>query len=109
MAMDNNDMMPNTLLGYVYDLNVLLISLLLDKNLHPMSKHVLPSFLFSYRWIIQFCTIQRQLKRKGWSIKTFGPHAYPLSRGYKIPDINLAQKNKLELQSSISFDYLTTF
>jgi hypothetical protein len=44
MAMDNNDMMPNTLLGYVYDLNILLISLLLDKNLHPMGKHVLPRF-----------------------------------------------------------------
>jgi hypothetical protein len=26
-----------------------------------------PPFLFSCRWIVQFCTIQRQLKRKGGS------------------------------------------
>jgi hypothetical protein len=30
-------------------------------------KLLLPSFLFSYRWIDQFCTIQRQLKRNGES------------------------------------------
>jgi hypothetical protein len=29
---------------------------------------VLPLFLFSCRWIVQFCTIQRQLKRNGESI-----------------------------------------
>jgi hypothetical protein len=29
----------------------------------------LSSFLFSCRWIVQFYTIQRQLKRNGWSIK----------------------------------------
>jgi hypothetical protein len=45
-------------------------------------------------------------KMKRRSIQTFGSHAHPLSRGYKIPDINLAQKHKLEFQSSISFDYL---
>jgi hypothetical protein len=31
---------------------------------------VLPPFLFSCRWIVQFCTIQRQLKRNGGSISS---------------------------------------
>ena len=30
---------------------------------------VLPPFLFSCRWIVQFCTIQRQLKRNRGSIR----------------------------------------
>jgi lipid-A-disaccharide synthase-like uncharacterized protein len=29
---------------------------------------ILPLFLFSCRWIVQFCTIQRQLKRNEGSI-----------------------------------------
>jgi hypothetical protein len=42
------------------------------------------------------------------SIRTFRPHPYSLTHQYKIPGINLAQKHELGLQSSISFDYLTT-
>jgi hypothetical protein len=30
--------------------------------------NILPPFIFSCGWIVQFCTIQRQLKRNGWSI-----------------------------------------
>jgi hypothetical protein len=30
---------------------------------------ILPPFPFSCRWIVQFCTIQRQLKRNGGSTK----------------------------------------
>jgi hypothetical protein len=36
---------------------------------------VLPPFLFSCRWIVQICTIQRQLKRNGgssWQGETLG-------------------------------------
>jgi hypothetical protein len=44
---------------------------------------VLPPFLFSCRWIVQFYTIQRQLKRNGWSTMLEGwkgHHAQPKSQ-----------------------------
>ncbi|PWZ45008.1 (DL)-glycerol-3-phosphatase 1, mitochondrial [Zea mays] len=38
----------------------------LERQYRPV-RMLLPPFLFSCRWIIQFCTIQRQLKRNGGS------------------------------------------
>jgi hypothetical protein len=34
----------------------------------PARKYILPPFLFISRWIVQFCTIQRLIKRNGGSI-----------------------------------------
>jgi hypothetical protein len=38
----------------------------LERQYRPV-RMLLPRFLFSCRWIVQFCTIQRQLKRNGGS------------------------------------------
>jgi hypothetical protein len=39
---------------------------------------ILPPFLFSCRWIVQFCTIQRQQKRNGGSICCLLWHMYEM-------------------------------
>jgi hypothetical protein len=45
------------------------LGLLYNSSFETVSARlVLPPFLFSCRWIVQFCTIQRQLKRNGGSI-----------------------------------------
>jgi hypothetical protein len=51
----------------------------MDPSTHTLKfdKYVLLPFLFICRWIVQFYTIQRQIKRNGWSIQQDNiPHIF---------------------------------